>query len=405
MWFALCAMLCATAVALPVRSAAPLDYAAPGPHGVGFRTVTVSVTPGRSYQAEVYYPAVGAGSANAPLDPAAAPYPAIAFGHGYLQAVSSYASTLAHLASWGFIVIAPTSESGLFPDHSRFADDLRDCLTWLTAESVNPGSFLYLGVDTGRFGVSGHSMGGGASLLAAAETTPSAIAAAGQIIRPVQLIAGSDDGITPPAGHQTPMYEAANAPRQRPLLLGGWHCGFQDSSFPLFCDSGALLREEQLNYTRRLLTTWFLLYLRGETALWYAVWGPPPRQDDAILFTGDDGIAWEPAAQTGQIAAGERLTYTITLSNTGVVTTTYALALESGWPAGLESEETAPVGPATAVDLFFWVEPSIAGQETLTLTARSLYDGGTTDWATALTLSTEEPLIEHTVYLPLLWRE
>jgi dienelactone hydrolase len=419
MWIVLCALLCGTAVSLPVHSLTPIDYAAPGPYAVGARTVTVAVAPGRSYQASLYYPATGAGGQNAPLNPAAAPYPAIVFGHGYLQPVSSYASTLSHLASWGFIVIAPASESGLLPNHSQFADDLRDCLTWLTQENSNITSFLFGGVDTASFGVSGHSMGGGASLLAAsrdariraaanlaaAETNPSAIAAAALILRPVQLIAGSQDAITPPNAHQTPMYEAANTPRQRPLLIGGWHCGFQDSSFPIGCDNGDLPRGAQLAQTRRLLTTWFLLYLRGEAALWREVWGPEARQDEQVLFTGDDGIVLEPVTQMGEIAAGQRLTYTVTLSNAGVVATAYALALESGWPAGLEGDETVVVEPETAVSLTFWVEPTIAGQQTLTLTARSLHDGGTTDWATAVTSASEEQPEEYMIYLPTLWRE
>ena len=392
-----------TAVSLFNQPPTTTDFSAPGPHAVGTRTVSVTVAPGRTYQATLFYPATAPGGSEAPLDPTAAPYPAVAFGHGFLQSVSSYASTLSHLASWGFILIAPASESGLFPNHSQFADDLRDCLTWLTWENDNPDSFLFGGVNTASFGVSGHSMGGGASLLAAsrdariltvanlaaAETNPSAIAAMSLISRPVQLIAGSQDGITPPANHQIPMYTAANPPRQLPMIQGGWHCGFQDSSFAFGCDSGSLPRAEQLAVTRRLLTTWFLLYLQGDEARWYEVWGPPARQDTQVTFTGDDGIGLEPAEQAGEIAVDQRLTYTITISNSGVVTTAYALALASGWPAGLESSQTPALAPAAAVTVSFWVEPAIAGQEILTLTARSLYDGGTTTWATALTTAVD----------------
>ena len=412
-----------TAVSLFGQPQTITDYAAPGPHAIGERVVTIAVSPGRSYQATLYYPAAAPGGLNAPLDPGAMPYPAIAFGHGYLQSVSSYASTLSHLASWGFIVIAPSSESGLFPNHSRFADDLRDSLTWLTWENEIITSFLFGGVDTANFGVSGHSMGGGASLLAAsrddriravanlaaAETNPSAITAAASITRPVQLIAGDEDAITPPGNHQIPMYAAANPARQLPVIQGGWHCGFQDSSFPIGCDSGSLPRAEQLAETRQLLTTWFLLYLRGEEERWYEVWGPTARQNALVSFTADDGIGLEPQTQLGEIVAGERLTYTVTISNTGVLTTAYALALESAWPAGLTTTETPLLGPGTAVSLSLWVEPTLAGQETLTLTARSLYDGGTTDWANASTNASEPigppPPPEYTLFLPQLLRE
>ena len=398
----------------------PPDFAAPGPHAVGERTVTVAVTPGRTFQAILYYPAAAPGGPDVPLDPAHAPYAAIAFGHGFLQSVSSYGSTLSHLASWGFLVIAPTSESGLFPDHSQFADDLRDSLTWLTWENDDPDSFLFNGVAVGQFGVSGHSMGGGASILAAsrddriltvsnlaaAETNPSAIGAASLITRPVQLIAGSEDGITPPPAQQMPIYDAANPPRQLPLIEGGWHCGFQDTSFPFFCDSGSLPREEQLALTRRLLTTWFLLYLQGDEARWVDVWGPTPRQDEQVVFTGEAGIELTPAEQTGAVMVGERLTFTLAISNSGVVTTAYDLALYSTWPAELSSSQTPALPPETAVTISFWVTPTLAGQDILTLTARSLYDGGTTVWANALTTANDPPppADSYTIYLPAIQR-
>ncbi|MCL4868905.1 MAG: dienelactone hydrolase family protein [Anaerolineae bacterium] len=407
--------LLAAAASLFAFLPAPTDLADPGPYLAGWRNVTVEIVPGRSYLATIYYPAQAPGGQNAPLDASGGPYPAISFGHGFLQAVSSYASTLQHLATWGFIVIAPQSEGGLFPNHSNFANDLRDCLTYLTQENNNPASFLYQAVNPDQFGVSGHSMGGGASLLAAsrdsrikavsnlaaAETNPSAIAATSLISRPVQIIAGSQDSIVPPATSQQPMYAAANPAKQAPLIIGGWHCGFQDSSFPIGCDTGDLPRAEQLAITRRLLTGWFRLYLQGETALWPQVWGPPARQNSQVTFTGDDGISLTPATQSGTVTVGERLTYTVTISNSGVMPTAYALAVESVWPGGVISQTgVVPVG--AAANLSFWVEPVAAGQAPLTLTVRSLYDGGTTDWHIATTSAAASPPSTQSLFLPLL---
>ena len=68
-----------------------------------------------------------------------------------------------HLASHGYIVIATTSEGSLFPSHSNFALDIRQCLTWLEQQDVLAGGWLLGAVDEAKFGVSGHSMGGGAS--------------------------------------------------------------------------------------------------------------------------------------------------------------------------------------------------------------------------------------------------
>lgn len=422
-WLKLCRfilpfLLLAAAESLFAFSPALADSADPGPYLAGSRNVTVEILAGRSYIATVYYPAQAPGGLNPPLDASGGPYPAISFGHGFLQSVSSYASTLEHLVTWGFIVIAPQSESNLFPNHSKFANDLRDCLTYLTQVNSNPASFLYQAVNTDLFGVSGHSMGGGASLLAAsrdsrikavsnlaaAETSPSAIAAASLIYRPVQLIAGSQDSIVPPATSQQPMYAAANPARQAPLIIGGWHCGFQDNSYFIGCDSGNLPRANQLDITRHLLTSWFRLYLQGETGLWPQVWGPPARQDSMVTFTGDDGIILTPGEQSGTVVAGKRLTYTVTISNAGIMPTAYSLAVDSAWPCGVINQ-TGVVNVGAAENISFWVEPPFTGQAPLILTVRSLYDGGTTDWHTATTTAAAPPSSTQFILLLLLLNE
>jgi dienelactone hydrolase len=244
----------------------------------------------------VYYPATTAGN-GAPVDTGV--FPGIAFGHGFLQGTSRYNSTMAHLATWGFIVVAPGSQGGFSPDHSAFADDLNAALTWLVTQNTSTGSRFAGHVRTDRLGLSGHSMGAGASLLAAArnpavttvanlaaaETDPSAKAAAATLTIPVQLLSGDRDTIAGPAAHQRPMYEAKPAPKQLRTVTGGFHCGFMDSG-GLFCDSGPVGRATQLQLTRRLLTEWFLLYLAGDTGYDEAVWGAPAQHDPQVVFEG-----------------------------------------------------------------------------------------------------------------------
>jgi predicted dienelactone hydrolase len=273
-------------------SAWALDYALPGPHAVGYSDLTVSVPERPSIGARMFYPATAPGGRDAPFDRSAAPYPAIAFGHGWLQSVSSYQSLLSHWASWGFVVIAPTSQGGLFPDHSTFAEDLRASLTWLTKTYGSTPKRRGRLVAAASLGVSGHSMGGGAAVLAAsrdtrvtalttmaaAETNPSAIAAMGVVAAPVQFLAGSSDTIAPPSRHQIPMYDAGRAPRQLVMLNGGTHTGFQDSSAGW-----------QLEYTKRISTMWWRLYLWGDTELWPAVW--QPEADPLVTLTADPGPA------------------------------------------------------------------------------------------------------------------
>ncbi|MBB5873391.1 putative dienelactone hydrolase [Allocatelliglobosispora scoriae] len=275
--------------------AAAADSTNPGPYAVGYVDANVSAS-GRSFSARVYYPATTAGQ-NAPI--AAGRFPAVAFGHGFLQAISKYAGTLTHLSSWGFVVAAPTSQGGLFPSHGAFADDLNAQLAWLVAQDATAGSRFNAHINTAKLGLSGHSMGAGASVLAgarnsavttvanlaAAETNPSAVTAAGTLTKPLMLLSGSADGTAPPASHQRPIYNAKPAPKQLRTITGGFHCGFMDST-STFCDSGSISRATQLQITRRVLTDWFRFYLAGDTSLNDAVWGTAAHSDPQVVFEG-----------------------------------------------------------------------------------------------------------------------
>ncbi|MFG1829855.1 alpha/beta hydrolase family protein [Micromonospora chersina] len=277
-----------------VEAAVP-DPGSPGVYAAGYVDTTVQAD-GRSFSARVYYPASAAGNGQ-PV--AAGRFRAIAFGHGFLQGISRYYSTLSHLATWGFIVIAPSSQGGFSPDHSAFANDLNAALTWAAAQDTTSGSRFAGHVNGDRFALSGHSMGGGASLLAAArnprvvtvanlaaaETNPSAKAAAATLTIPVQLVAGDRDTIAGIAGNQRPIYDSKPPAKQLRTIRGGYHCGFMDSS-SLFCDSGTISRATQLQLSRRLLTQWFLRHLNGDATYDEAVWGVPAQTDPAVAFEG-----------------------------------------------------------------------------------------------------------------------
>lgn len=226
--------------------------------------VTVSLDE-RSFSARVVQPTGTAPEA----------YPVVAFGHGFLQSSSRYAGTLSSIASRGYIVIAPDSETGFAPNHGRLADDLWRSLRW----AVDGGR--YPNADPDDLAVMGHSMGGGAALvaadrydgpgeictvatLAAAETNPSARAASAGIAAPALYVVGSQDTIVRPATTHA-MYDRKAAPAAFATIIGGSHCGFLDSS-PLFgfgCGSGSLSRTEQLAATRTLLGDWLDRQFRG----------------------------------------------------------------------------------------------------------------------------------------------
>jgi dienelactone hydrolase len=386
-----------TAAALLTVGAAGDDVSVPGPFAAGWTVVQVTRPDDSTFAATLYYPAAAPG-AETPYDGAGSPYPAISFGHGYLQPVTRYHSTLSHVATWGYFVVAPQSASGLFPDHERFAEDLGHGLTWLQQQNGDGGSPFQGQVAVDCFGLCGHSMGGGASLLAAAadprvtavanlaaaETNPSAIEAMSQVAVPVRLISGSADSIVPPAQHGQLMYDNGHPPRQHQVIQGGYHCGFMDES-SLFCDSGPLPREQQLAVTRRLLTEFFHLYLHDTQDLWAGVWGPGQDDDPLVVTQSDPGILLTPGGQAVAGAAGEVIAVPLGVRNTSHRPDGYALIVEeTAWTAGVIPAQTPLLQPGETFDIEMEIEVPHEGPGLveIVISARSDLDGATRGYAT-----------------------
>lgn len=216
----------------------------------GVVTVTVQ---GRRFVAHVIQPVGGA--------PGAAPV--VGFGHGFVQGPRRYRSILESLAARGYVVIAPDSQTGLLPRHGRLADDLVGAIRWAQDALV--------GADKTRSAVVGHSMGGGAALLAAhrapwidavatcaaADTRPSTLPGLRQLETPALFVVGSQDRIVPPDATRR-LYAAATSRATWASITGGSHCGFTDSTsfFGFGCDSGSISRPAQLAITGALLGDW-----------------------------------------------------------------------------------------------------------------------------------------------------
>ncbi len=95
------------------------SLAAPGPFAVGITTLTLvdpsrptaasgayAGSPVRTLVTDVYYPST-TGGRGAPLDPSGGPFPLLVFAHGLGGARTNFAATLTHLASRGYVVVAP----------------------------------------------------------------------------------------------------------------------------------------------------------------------------------------------------------------------------------------------------------------------------------------------------------
>ena len=372
------------------------DLSQPGPYPAGWRQVTVTRANNTTFTARLFYPGMTAGQ-NAALNGDGAPYAAVSFGHGFFQAVSKYQSTLEHLATHGYLVIASDSEGGLFPSHQNLANDMSRCLTYLEQENARSGSFLESAVDTSNFGLSGHSMGGGCAVLAAsadarlravvtlaaANTNPSAVAASPLVTAPSSFVSGSQDSIVPVGSHGQLMYGATVTARTLPLIIGGFHCGFTDSG-GIGCDTGSISRATQLAITRRVMTEFFNLYLKGDQTVWSQVWGP--SGDSNVARTDDPNVSVSPGAETSSGRAGAPAIRTFVVTNTGPNPGTFSVFFDGSlWPVAADP----PVTPVLAPGQSFLVSvrvtiPALNAPEVdeLVVSVRADSDGGSRGYAT-----------------------
>jgi dienelactone hydrolase len=393
-------MVCWATASLSLSAAtAHADLANPGPYPAGWRQVTITRANNTTFTARLFYPATSAGQ-NTPLNRGGGRYPAVSFGHGFFQPVSRYQSILEHLATHGFLVIATDSEGSLFPSHQNFANDISFSLTYLEQQNVLAGAFLENALHVGIYGLSGHSMGGGASILAAAadaridavatlaaaETNPSSTAAAANVRVPLSLISGTADTIVTSANN-TSIFNSARAPKQAPVITGGWHCGYQDvSSFG--CDSGPMTRPDQLARTRRLMTQWFTLYLKGDQSTWRESWGPENGDDTLVVRTAQTGIGLTPSAGSINATRGKPSLRRYTVSNTGPTPRALRVLVENlpaGWTFSASPAVTTSLATNASADVDVTITPAAGTAfeaSSVLISARSELDLGTRAWTT-----------------------
>lgn len=233
---AIAALALAAALAAPAARAGD-GCEGPWPVAETTRDFVDATRAGRVVPARLFHPGTGPG---APV--AGCAFPVVSFGHGFTLPESRYRWLAEALAAQGFVVALPATETGLTPSHGALAGDL----AFLPRALVRDAGFAPA-VATAR-AIGGHSMGGGAALLAVAsaprtglafalapaETNPSAIAAAAAIRAPTLLVTGSRDCVTPTAQHAGPMFAALATPAAQRRLLdieGGSHCQFSDGWF------------------------------------------------------------------------------------------------------------------------------------------------------------------------------
>ncbi|MEU6640968.1 alpha/beta hydrolase [Saccharomonospora sp. NPDC046836] len=205
--------------------------------------------------------------------------PAIAFGHGWLQPPGRYRELLRHLASWGIVAAAPATQRGPLPSHRLFAADLRSTLDVVTGVRLGPDG---ISVDPAKLGLAGHSVGGGAAVLAAAgsgepevkavatiaaaQTIPSATAAAQTIQMPGLHLVPDNDLVAPAAGNAEAIARAWAGPVQLRTIPKSSHLGVTEGMHW----SQLLLHGKPHRATQRvvraLFTAFFLTHLTGTSS-------------------------------------------------------------------------------------------------------------------------------------------
>ncbi len=236
---------------------------------------------------EIYFPV----DENGDLDDAGSSYPLLIFGHGFLMTWSAYENLWTHFVPRGYVMAFPRTEGGFSPSHLDFGLDIAFLAGAIQEWNDDPDSPLYQQLS-GQSVAMGHSMGGGAAVLASslsehidgllvlapAETNPSAIAAAQEVTIPSLVISGSADDVTPEDVHQLPIYEALQSDTKTFIrIMGGGHCFFANSNF--FCDLGesgtsgniTLTRQEQQEITAAFATPWLDYLFRNDCSAWQAL--------------------------------------------------------------------------------------------------------------------------------------
>lgn len=360
---------------------------------------------GRQIQTEIYYPATAAGN-NTPV--ASGPFQVIVFGHGFAMSWDAYQNIWEHYAPLGYILAFPRTEGSLIPapNHGEFALDLRIVEQRMQSENNMTSSLLFQKIHPNS-AIIGHSMGGGATILAGenntsiktivglapAETTPSAISAALNVTVPALIFSGGQDGVTPAIDHHIPIYtNLASDCKSFVNVVGGAHCYFANSNFN--CDFGestsssgiSITRAEQQTRTFSLLDPWLAYTLKEDCAAYTTflnlsgatpsqlltqstcVANPIPSINEAagVLTSSTIGVSYQWFLNGNEIIGANSISYTPQANGDYTVAVTYENdCTETSSPFNINGlnlvsfpEFVYHLYPNPATDLIYFTYPS-----------------------------------------------
>lgn len=226
-----------------------------------------------------FTPGFGAGTIWYPSNTNEGPFAAIAVAPGFVGGESTIDWLGPRLASHGFVVIT-ISTSSLFDFPDSRASQLLAALDSVIAESNGSSPISGL-VDPDRTGVSGHSMGGGGSLIAT-EDHPSIDAVVplapwnsstnfSAIDQPTLIVACENDTVAPVNQHASPFYESISSSVDKAFVEidGGDH----------FCANSGNAQEDTLG---KLIVSWMKRFLDQDTRYDPFLCGPDHEADSDI---------------------------------------------------------------------------------------------------------------------------
>ncbi|MBL6721955.1 MAG: hypothetical protein ISQ08_11160 [Planctomycetes bacterium] len=305
-------LTCALGAVAPSAAQLPED---PGPHAVGFRSVTFShpLAGNSTVTADIHYPALSAGT-NAAADPASGPYPLVLFSHGFFAPPSFYSGLTSHLASHGFVVLSVSTETGFVQDLQDQAQDGQALLHWADERSADPSHFLFGMAAPGAWGAMGHS-NGCAAIGYSMPWEPRievAVLMEGNWFNDLPIasfegalisVGATEDGVTPMNANARNYFEQADGARRAlfPRVVGGGHNG--SLNFPVGANS--LSHAEQNRLHRRLAVVLFQAELRGDEDQHLFVLGSgaagEPLEADARC---KQPLLWTSASPSGELTLG-----------------------------------------------------------------------------------------------------
>ncbi len=238
----------------------------------------------RSIPVEVFYPADTSGENVAIAESYDGKFPLLIFTHGYLSKIKSYENIREILVPYGYIIVFPDTETGIFADHMDLAKDIVLIAKEFPKLSKEAGSVFNGRIDTSLC-LMGHSMGGGCSFLAAEmlnsvdgiitlaayDTDPSSIEACAEIKAPSLLFGGSKDPVTRPENHQIPMYDSLKSEHKTFInIIGGSHCQMSEQHKTckltelILLSTPDISREAQHEIMKKFMLHWLDYFLKGD---------------------------------------------------------------------------------------------------------------------------------------------